>query len=57
MVVGFKGTSLILKQMMLCVSGLLVIPFLISNFVCAGSATIQLRFASLCNCIIGGFDV
>ncbi|VDL75001.1 unnamed protein product [Nippostrongylus brasiliensis] len=31
------------QQMMLCLSGLLVVPFLLSNFVCAGSATIELR--------------
>ncbi|VDO82579.1 unnamed protein product [Heligmosomoides polygyrus] len=35
------------QQMMLCVSGLLVIPFLISNFVCAGSATIQVRLIAV----------
>ncbi|RCN50216.1 hypothetical protein ANCCAN_03633 [Ancylostoma caninum] len=31
------------QQMMLCLSGLLVIPFLQSNLACAGSATIELR--------------
>ncbi|EPB73494.1 hypothetical protein ANCCEY_07408 [Ancylostoma ceylanicum] len=31
------------QQMMLCLSGLLVVPFLQSNLACAGSATIELR--------------
>ncbi|KAK6748106.1 hypothetical protein RB195_000995 [Necator americanus] len=31
------------QQMMLCISGLLIVPFLQSNLVCAGSATIELR--------------
>ncbi|CAJ0602710.1 unnamed protein product, partial [Cylicocyclus nassatus] len=31
------------QQMMLCFSGLLIIPFLQSNLVCAGASTIELR--------------
>ncbi|VDO87978.1 unnamed protein product [Heligmosomoides polygyrus] len=31
------------QQAMLCLSGLLVYPFLVSEAVCAGDATVQLR--------------